>query len=84
MVLRVLEHWSGDAGAPLDLVPALLELLEDLPADLAYVRAFHFVEVSTSALGYHLSTFEVANDLLLDREGVAWEPAEDDFEDSVL
>ena len=42
------------------------------------------MEVSTSALGYHLSNFEVANDLLLDREGVAWEPGEEDFEESVL
>jgi len=39
-----------------------------LPTDLKYIQMFHFVQVSTSALGFFLSNFEVANDVLLDKD----------------
>ncbi|EGB04693.1 expressed protein [Aureococcus anophagefferens] len=59
-----------------DLIDLIVHLLvshrdassvPNLPTDLKYVQMFHFVEVSTSALGFFLSNFEVANDFLLDR-----------------
>ena len=48
--------------------------IPNLPTDLKYIQMFHFVEVSTSALGFFLSNFEVACDFLLDRDGLATRP----------
>lgn len=73
---------AADQGAPpelatddlIDLIVHLFVSHRDpatvphLPTDLKYVQMFHFVEVSTSALGFFLSNFEVANDFLLDRD----------------
>ena len=39
-----------------------------LPTDLKYIQMFHFVRVSTSALGFYLSNFEVVNEVLLDKD----------------
>ena len=55
-----------------------------LLTDLRYIRAFHFVESSTSAVGFALSTLAVALEWLVAKEGLSIALVDDDNDEESL